>query len=123
MIAAESVAKSTPDGYTILISTPANNYVTPELRKDMQFDPRHDLAPVTLASTTPIVLVANPSVKAATLDDMLDLARRAPGSISYATTAALGPQTTLPARGSQSRQGSRLMPFLIKAQGPQPLMC
>jgi tripartite-type tricarboxylate transporter receptor subunit TctC len=52
MIAAESVAKSTPDGYTILISTPANNYVTSELRKDMRFDPRHDLAPVTLASTT-----------------------------------------------------------------------
>jgi tripartite-type tricarboxylate transporter receptor subunit TctC len=92
MIAAESVAKSTPDGYTILISTPANNYVTPELRKDMRFDPRHDLAPVTLASTTPIVLVANPSVKAATLDDMVQLARMSPGSISYATTAALGPQ-------------------------------
>src|ERR1700730_14708559 len=49
MIEAESVAKSAPDGHTILISTPANNYVTPELRNDMRFDPTRDLAPVTLA--------------------------------------------------------------------------
>src|ERR1700730_14433833 len=64
MIAAEAVAKSTPDGHTILISTPTNNYVTPELRKDMRFDPTRDLAPITLAGVTPLVLVAHPSAKA-----------------------------------------------------------
>jgi tripartite-type tricarboxylate transporter receptor subunit TctC len=92
MIAAETVAKSAPDGYTILISTPTNNYVTPQLRKDMRFDPTRDLAPITLAGVTPLVLVAHPSAKAATFDDMIQLARKSPGAISYATTAALGPQ-------------------------------
>jgi tripartite-type tricarboxylate transporter receptor subunit TctC len=92
MIAAEAVAKSRPDGRTILISTPANNYVGPELRKDMRFDPARDLAPVTLAATTPIVLVAHPSAKAATFDEMIQLARASPGALSYATTAELGAQ-------------------------------
>jgi tripartite-type tricarboxylate transporter receptor subunit TctC len=56
MIAAEAVAKSRPDGRTILVSTPANNYIGPELRKDMRFNPARDLAQVTLAGVTPIVL-------------------------------------------------------------------
>jgi tripartite-type tricarboxylate transporter receptor subunit TctC len=56
MIAAEAVAKSRPDGRTILVSTPANNYIGPELRKDMRFNPARDLAQVTLPGVTPIVL-------------------------------------------------------------------
>jgi tripartite-type tricarboxylate transporter receptor subunit TctC len=92
MIAAEAVAKSRPDGRTILISTPANNYVGPELRKDMRFDPARDLAPVTLAGVTPIVFVAHPSAKASTFDEMIELARTSPGTVNYAATAELGAQ-------------------------------
>jgi tripartite-type tricarboxylate transporter receptor subunit TctC len=92
MIAAEAVAKSRPDGRTILVSTPANNYVGPELRKDMRFNPARDLAQVTLAGVTPIVFVAHPSEKASTFDEMIELARTSPGSVSYATTTELGAQ-------------------------------
>jgi tripartite-type tricarboxylate transporter receptor subunit TctC len=92
MIAAEAVAKSRPDGRTILVSTPANNYVGPELRKDMRFNPARDLAQVTLAGVTPIVFVAHPSEKASTFAEMIELARTSPGSVSYATTTELGAQ-------------------------------
>src|SRR5207302_6186346 len=47
----------------------------------------------TLAGVTPLVLVAHPSAKAATLDDVIRLARASPGTVTYATTAALGPQS------------------------------
>jgi tripartite-type tricarboxylate transporter receptor subunit TctC len=89
MIAAEAVAKSRPDGRTILVSTPANNYVGPELRKDMRFSPDRDLAQVTLAGVTPIVFVAHPSAKASAFDEMIQLARTSPGAVSYAATGGV----------------------------------
>jgi tripartite-type tricarboxylate transporter receptor subunit TctC len=89
MIAAEAVTKSRPDGRTILVSTPANNYVGPEPRKDMRFSPDRDLAQVTLAGVTPIVFVAHPSAKASAFDEMVQLARTSPGAVSYATTGGV----------------------------------
>ena len=58
----------------------------------MRFNPARDLAQVTLAGVTPIVFVAHPSAKASTFDEMIELARTSPGSVSYATTTELGAQ-------------------------------
>src|ERR1039458_4658241 len=59
MIGANVVAKSTPDGYTLLIASPAEVALNQNLFKNMTYDPLRDLAPITLLAWTPLVLAAH----------------------------------------------------------------
>jgi tripartite-type tricarboxylate transporter receptor subunit TctC len=88
MIGAESVARSAPDGHTIMMASPAEIVIAPSAYKSMRYDPAKDLAPVTLAGVTPLVLVAHPSVKARTLPEVIELARREKGKLSFGTAGA-----------------------------------
>jgi tripartite-type tricarboxylate transporter receptor subunit TctC len=88
MIGAEAVARAAPDGHTIVMASPAEIVIAPSAVKSMRYDPAKDLAPVTLAGVTPLVLVAHPSVKARTLPEVIDLARREKGKLSYGTAGA-----------------------------------
>lgn len=83
MIGAQFVARSAPDGYTILVGSPAETVISPYLYKDMKYVPLKDLAPVTLAAVTPIALVAHPSLGVSTLPELIALAKREPGKLSY----------------------------------------
>jgi tripartite-type tricarboxylate transporter receptor subunit TctC len=83
MIGAQFVARSAPDGYTILLGSPAETVISPYLYKDMKYAPMKDLAPVTLAATTPIALVAHPSLGVSTLPELIALAKQQPGKLSY----------------------------------------
>jgi len=85
MIGAEYVARAAPDGLTILFASPAELVIAPTTYKTMRYDPMKDLAPVTLAGTTPLVLVANPSLGVKTLPELIALAKREPGKLSFAT--------------------------------------
>lgn len=85
MIGAEYVVRAKPDGYTVLFSSPAEIVVAPAVYKSMPYDPMKDLAPVTLAGTTPLVLVANPSVGVKTLSELIARAKREPGKLSFGT--------------------------------------
>jgi len=84
MIGIESVARSAPDGYTLLMvpSTLALNSV---LYQKVNYDPIRDFAPITLAATAPNVLVVNPSVPAQTLTEFIALAKKKPGELTYGT--------------------------------------
>jgi tripartite-type tricarboxylate transporter receptor subunit TctC len=84
MIGIESVARSAPDGYTLLMvpSTLALNSV---LYQKVNYDPVRDFAPITLAATAPNVLVINPSVPAQTLVEFVALAKKKPGELTYGT--------------------------------------
>ena len=84
MIGIESVARSAPDGYTLLMvpSTLALNSV---LYKKVNYDPIKDFAPITIAATAPNVLVVNPSVPAKTLTEFVALAKKKPGELTYGT--------------------------------------
>ena len=83
-IGADAVAKSDPDGTTLLM---AANYVAiaPSLYKKMSYDPIRDLAPVTLIGSTPMVVVVNPSVPAKSIAELIALAKAKPGDLAYAT--------------------------------------
>ena len=85
-IGTDIVAKSAPDGYTLLMGSAGPLAINASLFASMPFDPLRDLAPVTLAASTPNVLVVHPSLKAATLKELIALARAHPGEINFASS-------------------------------------
>ncbi len=84
-IAAEIVAKATPDGHTLMIGANGPNAVNPSLIKNLPYDTLRAFAPITLTTTTPSVLVTAMSVPAKSVRDVIDLARAKPGQLRYAS--------------------------------------
>lgn len=87
-IAADAVAKSPPDGYTLLISTNAALATNKILYETLPYDPERDLAPISLLASAPQILVVNPSVPASTFKEFLDHVRGNPGKLSYASVGS-----------------------------------
>ena len=85
-IGGEVVAKSAPDGYTILFSGPTTMLGVPILRKNPPFDVIADFAPITSVGKFAFFLVVHPSVPAKTLSELIDYARANPGRLNYATS-------------------------------------
>jgi tripartite-type tricarboxylate transporter receptor subunit TctC len=84
-IAAEYVAKSAPDGYTMLIASPSSILVNPLIMK-LGYDAKRDLVPVTKVSSSPLVVAVNPSVGASTMKELIDIAKRQPGKLNFASS-------------------------------------
>ena len=82
-LAAEVVAKSPPDGYTLLFYGPAA--WTLQLFRPVGFDPVRDLAPVLMAISSPIVLVVHPSVPVRSVKELIALSRARPGALNYSS--------------------------------------
>jgi tripartite-type tricarboxylate transporter receptor subunit TctC len=81
-IAAEAVAKSAPDGYTLLVASEAiatNEFLYPA----MAYDPYKDLAPIAKLADYPMALIASPSVPAGNVNELVALAKSKPGALSY----------------------------------------
>jgi tripartite-type tricarboxylate transporter receptor subunit TctC len=85
-IGTDIVAKSAPDGYTLLMGSAGPLAINASLFATMPFDPIKDLAPVTLAASTPNVLVVHPSLKATTVSELIALAKARPGEINFASS-------------------------------------
>lgn len=83
-IATEIAVKSPPDGYTLLMGNVGPIGVNPHLYK-LPFDPLRDLAPITLIGTAPLLVVVHPALPVKTLKDLIALARREPGKLSYSS--------------------------------------
>jgi tripartite-type tricarboxylate transporter receptor subunit TctC len=83
--AADLVAKSPPDGYTILQTT-NGLAISPVLYRKLPFDPVKDLAPVTQLVASQLLLVATPSLPAKTTRELIDLAKSKPGTLNYGMT-------------------------------------
>ncbi len=90
-VATDATARSQPDGYSIMITTPSHT-INPALRPKLPFDTAADFAPVSLIASVPELLVAHPSVPFDTLDGMLKYAKANPGKLNY-SSAGIG---TLP---------------------------
>jgi len=88
-IAAETVAKSPPDGYTlILYGNPL--WLLPLFRKNVPYDPVRDFAPVSLAVSSPDVVAVHPSLPVRTIRELIALAKARPGELNYASSATGG---------------------------------
>ena len=90
MIGAELVSRAAPDGYTILFASPSEVVNAPIVNKTMRYDPDKVLAPVTLAGTSPIVIVAWPGTGIKSISDLIAKAKAQPGSMSFGTAGNMG---------------------------------
>jgi tripartite-type tricarboxylate transporter receptor subunit TctC len=85
-IAAEFVAKSDPDGYTILVGSIGVFSINAALFKELRYHPVRDFAPVTLAVTTPNVLITKPELAPNSMRELVDYAKKNPGRLSYCSS-------------------------------------
>ncbi len=87
IIAPQTVARALPDGYTLLLfGTPF--WISPLVQDNVSYDPVKDFAPITVATSSPSVLVVNPSVAAKSVKELISLAKSKPGQLNYASGAA-----------------------------------
>ncbi len=84
-IAADNVAKSPPDGYSVLIASPAAISVNPALNPKLPYK-ASDLAPVAKVSTSPLLIVVNPATGIKSVKELIATATKAPGTLNYATS-------------------------------------
>ncbi len=85
-VAAETVAKSTPDGYTLLGATEATLVTNPLFFRKVPYDPERDFAPVAMTVEVHYVLLVHPSVPINSVQELIDLARAQPGKLNYASS-------------------------------------
>jgi len=90
-IGAEFVAKSAPDGHTLLFVATSFG-TTPALARSLPFDPVKSFAPVALVATSGLVVVVNPQLAARSMRELVDLAKREPGKLHYSSPGNGGPQ-------------------------------
>jgi tripartite-type tricarboxylate transporter receptor subunit TctC len=91
IIAASAVAKSPPDGHTLLLAPVTTLAIGPSVYKSLPYDTVKDFAPVGLVGAAEFALVANPSLGAATLPDLIALIRSKPGALSYGSAGRSTP--------------------------------
>jgi len=91
-IGTDSVAKSAPDGYTLLFAADASITIAPHLYSKLPYDPVRDLAPIVNVAAGPFVLLANPAFPPNNVKELIALVQRQPGKISYASSGAGGQQ-------------------------------
>ena len=78
-----AVARSAPDGYTILVAS-SSYTVNPSLYEEWPYDPFKDFAPITLAAASPNILVVNPEMPAKTVKELIDFLKANPGKYTIA---------------------------------------
>ena len=113
-IGSELVAKATPDGYTLLMASPGF-VINSTLHKRAGFDPLKDFAAVIFVSLTPLVVTVHPTVPAKTLAELIDLARKQPGKLNFASA---GSSTHLAAELLKSRSQIDITHIPYKGTAP-----
>ena len=86
VIGADAVAKSPNDGYTWLIGHVNSNAIAPYVLAKVPFDPLNDFTAVTYIGYVPNILVVHPSVPAKSVEELIDLAKKEPGKLTYASS-------------------------------------
>ena len=90
-IGTELVAKSAPDGYTLVVSNFGPLIISPFVYSRLPYDPVKDLTPITLAATSWFFLVVHPSVPAGTVKELIALAKAKPGQLTFASAGNASP--------------------------------
>jgi tripartite-type tricarboxylate transporter receptor subunit TctC len=116
-VGAARVARAAPDGYTILLGTTGVLAINQWIYAKPQYVSEKDFAPIMNLASTPNVLVVNPSVKASTLSELIELAKAKPGSLSFAS-AGYGSTSHICGEALKVAGGIDLLH--VPYQGPAP---
>ena len=108
ILGSEVVAKSAPDGYNILFTTDATFTINPHLYAKLPYDALRDFQPITLLVSFGQMMVANPSLPANSIPELVELAKRDPGKYSYASYGS-GSQSHLATEMLKSKAGIDLV--------------
>ena len=114
MIGAELVAKSPPDGYTLLVNS-SIHVIVPSLFGKMAYDPIQDFIPITVVSSSPLLLVVTPTLPVKNVKEFIALAKARPGELNFASSGA-GSSTHLTAELLKSMTGTRMTHVPYKGQ-------
>jgi tripartite-type tricarboxylate transporter receptor subunit TctC len=116
-IGVEMVAKSSPDGYTLLMATQTTQAANPGLYPKLPYDPVKDLAPLTLAGSTPLALMVRPSLGVSSVRELLDYAKKNPGKLVYAS-GGNGTSQHLTAELMKSMSSTYMLHLPYRGAGP-----
>ena len=116
-IATEHVAKSEPDGYTLLMANASVLAINPSLFRSVPFDPLRDFAPISLVAHVPLILVVHPSTPVNSVKELIALAKARPGQLNYAA-AGHGSTTHLSMELFKTMAGCDLTTIAYKGSGP-----
>jgi tripartite-type tricarboxylate transporter receptor subunit TctC len=90
-VGTEYVARSAPDGYTLLLTGSGSVMIAAALYQKLPYDPVRDLAPITTVATTSFILIVHPSVPARSVRELIALAKSKPGALNYASSGSGAP--------------------------------
>lgn len=85
MVGAETVTRSAPDGYSLLVSSPAEIAINQHVYKKISYDPLKDLAPITLLAWTPLVITAHPDLRITSPFELIALLKARGGQLTYSS--------------------------------------
>ena len=115
-VAVEFTAKAPPDGYTLMFY--GNTvWLLPFLRDNVPYDPVRDLAPITLAVTSPIIIVVHPSMPVKSVKELIALAKARPGQLNYAA-GTIGASPHLATELFKAMTGTDILRVPYKGTGP-----
>jgi tripartite-type tricarboxylate transporter receptor subunit TctC len=117
MIGAELVAKSKPDGYTLLMPTSSTMAINPAVYAKLPYDPIRDFAPVTPVVAAPVLLVVTPSLPARSVKELISIAKSHPGEMVFASTGA-GSNTHIALELFRDQVGIKVTHVPYKGAGP-----
>ena len=83
-----AASKAAPDGYTLLYGSTSTLAIAPSLYRNLPYDPRKSFVPISLVSRGPILVAVNAQVPARTLKELIDLAKKQPGKLSYSSAGS-----------------------------------
>jgi tripartite-type tricarboxylate transporter receptor subunit TctC len=117
MIGAELVARAAPDGYTLIMATQTSHAVAPSLYRKIAYDPVKDFAPITVAASSPLLLVVHPSMPVRTVKELVSLAKARPGELSFAS-GGIGTSPHMAAELLNSMAGTKIVHIPYKGEAP-----
>ena len=117
IVAAAAVAKSDPDGYTLLLNTIATHGIGPHIYANLPYDPVKDFSPVGLIVKLPLIMAVNSEVPARSVEDVIALAKARPGELSFCS-AGSGGAPHLAGELFKSITGTELLHVPYRGSGP-----
>jgi len=116
-IAAEHVARSAPDGYTMLMGSHGTQAINVSLFPKLPYDPVRDFAPITLVLTVPNLFLAHPSLPVRSMKELIAFVKPRPGELNFASSG-YGTMPHMAGELFNLMAGVKMVPVLYKGSGP-----